>query len=388
MQVISGIHYNFSLPDEAWPHLHEGDATDDPEGLHRDRRYLGVIRNFRRHSWLLLLLLGASPAACGSFAPGRGQELSAWAGGSVYGPHATSLRMGRLGYQSDAQASLAVSFNDLRGYAATLQRALTEPWPAYEAIGVREGDEYRQLSTTLLQIENEFYGTIRPKRTVAPGERPLRALGERGIEYLEVRCLDVNPFLPVGIDAGTLRLLDIFLLHCLLADSPPDCPREVDAMARNQRLVAERGRDPAARLDRQGEEVAPREWGAELLAACEPIAAALDRAHGNDLHGEQLAQARRALREPDELPSSRVLRETEQSHATSFPRFVLARSRENRERLAALPFAAEAQARLAQLAAQSLEEQRRIESADRLAFEDYRRAYLEQDLLAGPHFAG
>ena len=166
-----------------------------------------------------------------------------------------------------AQASLAVSFNDLRGYALALNRALTEPYPAYEAIGLREGEDYRQLATTLLQIENEFYGIIRPKRSIKFGERPLHALGCRGVEYVEVRCLDVNPFHPVGIDADTMRLLDIFLLHCVLSDSPPDSPREIEAILRNQRLVAEEGRDPRTRLDRAGEKVAPADWGGGLLRA-------------------------------------------------------------------------------------------------------------------------
>ena len=134
-----------------------------------------------------------------------------------------SLRMGPLGYQSEAQASLAVSFNSLKSYAASLHPALTRPYPPYEAIGLRHGDEYRQLATSLLQIENEFYGTIRPKRRIHPGERPLHALGERGVEYVEVRLLDLDPFLPIGIGAATMRLLDVFLLHCLLSDSSGIC---------------------------------------------------------------------------------------------------------------------------------------------------------------------
>ncbi len=298
MQAISGIHYNFSLPEEAWPRLREAEGSALPLGAYRDQRYLALIRNFRRHSWLLLLLLGTAPAACGSFVAGRSHRLSTWDTGTVFAPGATSLRMGGLGYQSDAQASLAVSFNDLRGYATTLARGLTEPYPPYEAIGLREGDDYRQLATTLLQIENEFYGTIRPKRTIRRGERPLHALGERGIEYLEVRCLDVDPFHPVGIHAGAIRLLDIFLLHCLLSDSPRDDPGEIAAMARNQRLVAESGRDPQAALERAGEKVLVVDWAAELLARCEPIAAALDEAHGGERYGEVLAAARGALRDP------------------------------------------------------------------------------------------
>ena len=140
--------------------------------------------------------------------------------------------MGRLGYQSDAQSSLAVSYNSLESYAASLQEALTTPYPAYEAIGIRDGDDYRQLATTLLQIENEFYGTIRPKRVIRPGERALHALRERGVEYVEVRLMDLDPFCAVGITAGTMRFLDMFLLHCLLRESPPDTPQEIDRQRR------------------------------------------------------------------------------------------------------------------------------------------------------------
>lgn len=291
-----------------------------------------------------------------------------------------------MGYQSDAQSSLAVSFNDLRGYATTLQRAMTEPYPAYEAIGLREGEGYRQLATTLLQIENEFYATIRPKRVTRPGERPLHALGDRGIEYVEVRCLDVDPFVPLGVDADAIRLLDIFLFHCLLADSPRDSPEEIAAISRNQRLVAERGRDPLTRLDRSGVEVAPAEWGAELLAQCEPIAAAFDEAHGADRYAEILARAQRALRDPSLLPSARVLRETEQAHGKSFPEFALSQSRRHRDDISARLLGAQTGARYAKLAARSRSEQERIEAADDVPFETFRRRYLEQDLLSGPHF--
>lgn len=384
MQVISGIHYNFSLPEAAWPLLCPAGGRTPPE-IVRDEAYLALIRNFRRHSWLLLLLLGASPASCACFVAGRSHRLSQWGGGTVYGPGATTLRMGGLGYQSEAQASLRVSFNDLAGYGDVLHRAMTEPWPAYEAIGLRKGDDYLQLATSLLQVENEFYGTIRPKRTVGTGERPLRALGERGIEYVEVRCLDVDPFKPVGIDAGTIRLLDIFLLHCLLSDSPPDSPEEIALIGRNQRLVAEDGRNTAIRLDRAGKPVAPSDWGDELLQECEPIAEALDAAHGAARYREVLEDARRALRELSSLPSARVLQEMERAHGGSFAEFALAQSRRHRDDLSARALPAKAEERYAMLAAQSLEEQRRIEASDDVPFEAYRQRYLGQELLAGPH---
>ncbi len=156
-------------------------------------------------------------------------------------------------------------------------------------------------------------------------------------------------------------------------------------MARNQRIVAEWGRDPAARLDRCGSEPSPAQWGAELLEQCEPIAEALDAAHGGGRYAQVLAAAQRGLREPASLPSARVLQETETSYAKSYPRFVLAWSRRHRDELCALPLAPQTEERYAMLAAQSLAEQARIEDEDREPFEAYRRRYLEQDLLSGPH---
>ena len=159
MQTISGIHYNWSLP-----------------GL-TSEEYFALIRNFRRHSFILLVLFGASPAVCPSFVAGREHGLERLSEYTLALPNATSLRMGRLGYQSDAQSKIAASFNNLDSYAASLHGALTQPHPDYERIGIRNlGGDYNQLSTTLLQIENEFYGTIRPKRVIKPGSRPKAAV--------------------------------------------------------------------------------------------------------------------------------------------------------------------------------------------------------------------
>src|SRR3954471_21203241 len=281
MQTISGIHYNWSMP---------GVSSEE---------YFALIRNFRRHAFLLLYLFGASPAVCDCFVAGREHPLQKLADGTMYMPHGTSLRMGRLGYQSEAQASLAVSYNGLEGYASSLHEALTKPYAAYEAVGIMNpGGEYNQLATTLLQIENEFYGTIRPKRVIRAGERPLHALRDRGVEYVEVRLLDLNPFVPIGITLQTVRFLDIFLLHCLLQDSPADTPAEIAALGRNQHKTAAFGRQPGLMLERGNREVALVDWAAELLDACAPLAATLDATHGSSDYGDALRAARSLLEQP------------------------------------------------------------------------------------------
>ena len=364
MQTISGIHYNWSLPEVS------------------SEQYFALIRNFRRHAFLLLYLFGASPAVCSSFVAGRRHELQSLGDGTMYMPHGTSLRMGRLGYQSEAQASLAVSYNGLDGYAQSLHEALTRPYAPYEAVGiVNPGGEYNQLATSLLQIENEFYGTIRPKRVIRPGERPLHALRERGVEYVEVRLLDLNPFVPIGITAQTIRILDVFLLHCLLSDSPPDTPQEIAALGRNQHKTAAFGREPGLRLERGGSDVALTEWGGELLDAFAPIASALDEAHQSPDYTDALRAARALLRDPELLPSARVLAVMERDFGSSFIGFTRAQSQQTRAKLLALPFSAAQQARFAALSEQSLRDQKAIEAADSVPFEAYRQHYVSPERL-------
>ncbi len=362
MQTISGIHYNWSIP-----------------GLSNDEAF-ALIRNFRRHSFVLLVLTGASPSLCSSFVAGREHGLEPVDGDahSLHLPHATSLRMGRLGYQSDAQASLAVSYNGLHQYAASLHEALTRPYAAYERIGVRNlGGEYNQLSTSLLQIENEFYGTIRPKRVIRTGERPLHALRDRGVEYIEVRCLDLDPFEPMGINAQTVRLLDIFLLHCLLSDSAPDTPQELADLSHNQHLAAARGREPGLRLRRQGQEVELMAWGHEVLSQCAPIAQWLDARDGGQAHRDALDQAQRHLVAPDTLPSARVLQQQHSQHGGSYTAFIRQQAEATRQGFLAQDLSPALRVQCGQWASESMARQRALEAADTQDFETWRRNYLD-----------
>ena len=359
MQTISGIHYNWSMP---------GLSNDD---------YFGLIRNFRRQSFLLLVLFGASPAVTTCFVHGQDHGLQPLGDDTLYLPYATSLRMGRLGYQSDAQSSLAVSYNGLKGYAASLQDALTRAYPAYEAIGIQdEQGGYKQLSTSLLQIENEFYSTIRPKRVIQTGERPLHALRERGVEYVEVRCMDLNPFLSIGIDDNTVRFLDIFLLHCLLSDSPEDTPQEIAALARNQQKVATRGREPGLRLERGNDEVLLMDWAKDIVQRCQTIAQALDAAQGGRAHQEAWQAAASALADPSLLPSARVVAAMQSQQTPGHVAFSLAQSAQTHAKLTAHALSAEVLAKFELQAQTSLQDQTAIEAADTLPFEAFRQDYM------------
>ncbi len=374
MQTISGIHYNFSVPDEFWPVLAAAVGAQ-PDQAFRTTSYFALIRNFRRFSWLLIYLFGASPALCKSFVKDRPHALECFDEGSLYLPYATSLRMGRLGYQSDAQSRLHISYNGLEPYTRSMHQALTEPYPPYEAIGVKVGGEYRQLSTSLLQIENEFYGTIRPKQPVRPGERPIRALCERGVEYVEVRCLDLNPFLHVGIDVPQMRFLDTFLLYCLLAPSRPDSREESRIMGENQLRVVEQGRRPGLELVRDGGTVTREAWSQEILEACRPLAELLDRAHGGRDYARAWEEQRHKVSEPELTPSARML-EIMSGQGIPFFRFAMNQSIAHKGYFEEHPLLPDQLARYEGQARESLDAQARVEAEDDVDFDTFLRQYL------------
>ena len=380
MQTISGIHYNFSLPVALWPVLAEC-RGESPGQDFITRAYFALIRNFRRYSWLLLYLFGASPAVCTSFAANHKTGLQKLDEGTLYLPYATSLRMGRLGYQSDAQAALHISYNCLAQYTATMRDALTAPYPAYESIGLKaqsnhEEDEYRQLSTALLQIENEFYGTVRPKRRTRCGERPLAALHDRGVEYVELRCMDLDPFQPLGIDAVTCRFLDVFLLYCLLDDSPPDSRDESATLVANQHKVVTCGREPDLTLTANGAPVRLRAWADDILCACEQVADVLDAVAEGDHHADAVAQQRRKVERPELTPSARLLAVMREQQ-TPFFRFALEQSEAHRHWFAERPLSAKRAGELAALSDQSQAAQAQLENSETEDFDSYLKRYIQ-----------
>ncbi|MET0379318.1 MAG: glutamate--cysteine ligase, partial [Spongiibacteraceae bacterium] len=371
MQTIAGIHYNFSIPELLWPILghRDQDAVTDA--------YFGLIRNFRRHVWLLVYLFGASPALCSSFVEGRKHQLDNLDDCTLYLPYATSLRMGDLGYQSSAQESLSICYNQLDTYIGTLKHAILDAHPDYERIGVKVDGEYRQLSAGLLQIENEFYSTIRPKRVARRGETALTALAHGGVEYIEVRCIDINPFQPLGIDSEQIHFLDAFLVWCLLGDSP--CGNDDDNAEgkRNLRAVVNEGRRPGLTLTRQGKTVSMQAWAEQILAEITPIAQLLDRAHGSDLHAHSLVQQRAKLADAARTPSAAVLVKLREQKI-AWHEFALAQSQQHAAYFRQRPLTPVQLTPFVDMAERSLAGQAELERANPLAFDDYLASYFDQ----------
>ena len=378
MQIISGVHFNFSLPRPLWAALRE---TEGREGERLEafasRGYFALVRNFHRRGWLVPLLFGSSPAICRSFLGAAPHAFSEFGRGTLYEPFATSLRMSDIGYKNKSQRQLGISYDSPADYIRTLHGATEAAHPPYGEIGIVAEGEYRQLNANLLQIENEYYSFVRPKQIARSGEKPTIALQRRGVRYVEIRALDVDPFSPVGIEEDAMRFMEAFLIHCALDSSPPVSPREREESEENQRLVAVCGRDPALRLRRAGAGVPVFDWAREIVDAVAAIAEILDAPTRTRRYAEALRSCRASLDDPRLLPSARVLEEM-RARSEAFFEFAMRKSEEHRSALLAAALPPARRAALQTEAAASLRAQRDIEAADRLSFPEYLGRYFAQ----------
>ncbi|CAN1537970.1 GshA Gamma-glutamylcysteine synthetase [Burkholderiaceae bacterium] len=368
MQCIAGVHYNFSFDESFWS------ALDLPQTDAKDRRstgYISLIRNFTRYSWLLMYLFGASPAVSRDFLRGQTAGLASLGDHTLYLPYATSLRMSDLGYQNKAQASLKLCYNDLPMFLERLYDAVTTPWPDYQKIGTRHDGQWIQLNTNVLQIENEFYSSIRPKRTTGPCERPITALAERGIQYVEVRCLDIDPTEPLGIAGQTARFVDAFLLFCAIQDSPPFadsgwCPES----ASNFASVVKQGRLPGLQLKHQGKDLSLANWAEQLLVQIGLCAETLDGALGDTRYAQSVSAQREKILNPEATPSARVLAYLKTS-GVSYQDYALEQSGAHAQRLRQTGLSPAESALAAKQAEQSLLDQVALEAGDTENFDEY-----------------
>jgi len=318
MQIISGVHFNFSVSSELWQRLFDSKLSNNPhmrsDSLSRcefiSESYFGLIRNYRRLVWVLPYLFGSSPALCSSFVKDQAVDFNfeKTGKGTLYLPYATSLRMSDLGYTNKEQDTLNISYNSLPEYLAGVQAAIKMPSKQFEKIGVKVDGEYRQLNNNILQIENEFYSPIRAKRVTKAGEKPSQALMRAGVEYIEVRALDVNPFSPVGIDATQVRFLDLFLLYCLLSPSALTDEQGEKEIAANLKSVVLEGRKPGLMLKQNGNDISLQAWLKHMFADLSRLAILLDGEHE---HGYQnaLNHWAAAIDDPSLTLSGRVLNE-------------------------------------------------------------------------------
>jgi len=381
MQVISGIHFNFSFPKSFFQSLQEVEQNTDALDDYISDKYFALLRNYKRFCWLIPYLYGSSPAICGSFLKNKPTDLpfKKTDKGYMYLEYATSLRMSDLGYTNSEQSSLQICYNNLSGYLAGVKNAINLPSKKFEKIGIKVDGKYQQLNSNVLQIENELYAPVRPKCVAKAGEKPSEALSNRGVEYIEVRALDVNPFSATGITVEQVRFLDVFLTFCMLEPSPTlSCDAQATS-EENMDAVVVRGRDPRLLLRDvaadKAEDKSVQQWGGELFDKMADIATLLDQANDSQLYREVLAAEAAKISDASLTPSAQILAAVVNENQ-SLTKIALARAVDYRQQLLANDYQEFSADYFTESVAESLQKQSAIEQSDNVDFDTFLQDYF------------
>ena len=381
MQVIAGVHYNYSVPKDFWPEYQslEKDSRDAQTFI--SESYFQMIRNLQRYGWLIPYLFGASPAVCRSFMDGIEKILEPFDEFTYHHPYATSLRLSDIGYQNykEGKSGIKADYNSLASYVSSLKHAIETPSPDYKKFGIKIDGEYQQLNSNLLQIENEYYSTIRPKQLTGTYEKPTVALAQRGVEYVELRSLDVNVLEPLGVSESQLLFLEVFLIFCLLQDSPLIDSEERKEIDKNQSSTAHHGREPGLKLHRNGKSLLLSTWATELFTAMRDVSELLDSAHQGNPYLCALDHFYQSVQDPDLTPSAQILAEMKNNGEAFFP-YSMRYALHHAKYFESITLDKVTQDLFQQTAIKSIEDQQRMEADNSLSFDEFLKRYFAETL--------
>ncbi|MDF2612328.1 MAG: glutamate/cysteine ligase,/amino acid ligase [Clostridia bacterium] len=237
-QLISGIHYNFSFDDILFKKLYAYQKPSMGYKLFKDSLYLKVVRNYLRYRWLLIYLTGAAPIIHSSYTKTCTKGLIPIKGDSFSNEGAISYRNGECGYKNH-----------------------TDLFPDYASVEsyVKSIEDFVKENT--IQSHKELYTQIRPK--AKDNKDLLNSITEDGIQYIEIRSIDINPFEKGGISLDDLDFIHIFMLYLLLKEETNYKEWQQDALF-NQKLISKGGMENVC-LIKDGEETTKREWALNIL---------------------------------------------------------------------------------------------------------------------------
>jgi len=381
MQVIAGVHFNYSFSTEFWSSFQQLENNDSPLQDFISERSMGQVRNLLRFGWLIPYLFGASPAICKSFLNGKETLLEEFNSNTYYEPYATSLRLGNIGYQNNKEdlAGIKASYDSVETYTQSLQCAINTPYSGYQKIGLKADGKHLQLNTNILQIENEYYSSVRPKQITQDNEPPATALKKRGIAYVELRSIDVNAYDPHGINSEQLYFLEVFMLFCLLHDSPTLSDNEMNSIDQNLLLVAHQGRKPGLTLQRNKEKIRLKNWAGELCKEMKAVACLLDQANFCENYFSSVKSQIGCVFDPGLTPSARMLTEMKE-HGEGFFHYAQRMSLQHFRYYKKQSLSKDKLAMFERVAKDSVIKQTKIEASDTISFDEYLKQYYQRVL--------
>ncbi|WP_395167360.1 glutamate--cysteine ligase [Francisella salimarina] len=366
MQIISGIHYNFSFDRK----LIENIASDKQSSV--SDVYFDVLNKYFEFMWLLPYLFGASPICAKTSVKNKPNYLSDLDDEFFVGKYATSLRMSDLGYTSPAQKDLAISYNNVKSYVKDLIHATDDIFDDYRNLGLYDAEGQRvQLNESILQIENEYYSAIRPKQIAKRCERPACALYNRGVEYIEVRVLDVDPFTPVGISKNTALFVEAMLMTCLEEGAVRYSKEQIKQAKQNLTAVAIQGRNPQLKLKKLGDarEVLLKDYALELFDKIEATAEKMSSEYLEAVYLEK-----QKILDINKTPSSKIVKIAEEQ---GYKKFALKVSQKASEEFRGYALSADVESELQSQVSQSEVAEKGLVANDSISLDEYINRYYE-----------
>ena len=302
MQAISGFHFNYSLPEKIWKNVVEN--SDSKLIKIRSEVYFNILRNIYEMNWLLIYLFGASPIIDNSLILDKKNDFKKLGATSSYMPYATSLRMSEFGYSNLDRRKFSVSINSLDNYIRDLRLAtLTEERKYLQFEDINDS----QLNTSIFQIEAEYYAVARPKSSINEALRMSSNLAIGGVDFIEIRSLDLNPFSRIGINNETVLFLEIFLAFCLLNEAKDFDDNYIKAIQENDIRVAKYGRKKNISLRNKTGQISMRDWGMQTFYELTRV---VEKYFSNDDdYSAALDTMKSRLKHSDETISARVMDE-------------------------------------------------------------------------------
>ncbi|RHX79088.1 glutamate--cysteine ligase [Leptospira yasudae] len=360
MQTISGVHYNFSFSN-VFLRQFLGKEVSNFTKEEISSLYLHVIRNFMRRVHYLTYLTGSSTVFDSTFLPNPGDlKFEKHKNFTMYSPYATSLRMSEIGYTSKIQDTLGIHYNSLSEYVNRMCYAVHTPYPGYVPFSENKD---AQLNPNYLQIENEFYSPIRPKQVPKGDERPLDALLDRGIEYIEIRSLDIDPYSPVGVCRLNLAFTQLILLDSLLSPSPSISTEENAILKENLNSVIWEGRNPNLQVQVDGKRKNFQTAGAEYSESLRHYAKILDLHTGKSTYQDAIDFQIKKWKNPDKTPSGKLLAEI-LKRDIEFRDKGMELARENRRALSYLEYSPGTLTKMEKEAVRSFQEKEQLEKEE------------------------
>lgn len=248
-QLISGIHFNFSFKDEFIQKLYDNSNQEISFKEYKNNIYLKLTRNYLRYRWLIIYLFGAAAVVDVSYTTECSNKFKHISKRGRTNSSVISYRNGNCGYKNNVD--LFPSYNSVDEYIESLNN---------------------YISDKLITSHKELYSQVRlkPKNP----NNFIESLKEDGIQYLEYRTFDVNPFEKGGISLVDLKFMQLFNIY-LLVKEESDYPKWQEEALENQHIIARYGKINAS-LKRYGTEVLKTDFALDLLKDMKEVCVYLD----------------------------------------------------------------------------------------------------------------